>query len=288
MLYKRKSFGSALKFIKGHPSVWKRYLSDFYNIEDWPYIKHFFKENPIQARIILEDFNKSNDSKIREVARLFVAGKSKIVYIVGARDSGKTATAFKFAETVHYEIQRHIYYIAPDANRHALPDWCKVVDNIQNAPRGCLGLIDEAALQYNAREFMKKENVNMTKILAIARHKDIFLIFLTQDTALADTNIRRLRDIVIWKMSNDYSLTERGNRNTREHKFYQKVRNMMAPREKDQCLFEFPSKRRFIHFKHNLPECWSDELSKMWKETKFGPKEDKTLKITQKREVIYI
>jgi len=252
----------------------KRYLNKFYPIYDWNIVRNFFYDNPIQAKVILKDFSKSNEAKMKEVAWLFIEGKSKIVYIVGARGSGKTASCFMFAETVHNETGRSIFYISPSANKKALPDWCKLIETIQDAPKGCLAMVDESAIQFNARDFMQKENVDMTKLLAIARHKDIFLIFLTQDTALADTNIRRLRDIILWKQSNDYGLTEKGAGNQKEHKFWQKVRNMMSPRSKPEVLFEYPAKRRFIHFSHELPECWSDNLSKVWANATFG--KDKT------------
>lgn len=289
MVIKRSSYGSALHYLDGRPATITRYLQRFYPPYDWHVIKKFFFDNPIQAKVILKDFSKSNDQKLRLVAQIFIMGKSKIVYIVGARDSGKTATAFMFAESVHYEIGRPIYYIAPPVKKEILPKWCRVVATIQEAPNGCFAIIDEASIQYHSREFYTKESIDMSKILAIARHKDIFLIFITQDTALADVNIRRLRDIVIWKRSNDYSLTERGSRYAKEQTFWKKVRSMMSPRDKPECLFEFPAQRRFIHFAHPLPECWTEELSKSWSDYQKTIKEESTIKSKElKPEVMYV
>ena len=62
----------------------------------------------------------------------------------------------------------------------------------------------------------------------------------------------------------------------------------MAPRTKPECLFEYPSYKRFIHFRHGLPECWSENLSKSWKDAKVGAKKEerklKELKERKKRE----
>lgn len=273
---KRQSFGTAYHYLNGHSLSFQRYLQTFYPPYDWRVIGNFFYQNPIQAKVILEDFQKSNDEKLEEMIRVFVYGKSKIVYIVGARNSGKTATAFMVAEETYKQIRRPIYYVAPtNTSQKALPYWCKLAESIQTVPRGSFAIVDESAIQFNAREYMQSENIDMTKLLVIARHKDIFLIFLTQDTELADTNIRRLRDIILWKKSNNYSLSERGNKQSREMRFWQKVRNMMAPREQSQCLFEYPSERRFIHFEHGLPECWSEALSKMWQAKTFGQDDPK-------------
>lgn len=273
---KRQSFGTAIHYLNGHSLTMKRYLQTFYPPYDWPVITQFFYDNSIQAKVILNDFMKTNDEKFEEVIKIFVTGKSKIVYIVGARGKGKTATAFMTAEETHKQTGRPVYYVAPSvSNSKALPYWCKISESIQKVPRGAFAIVDESAIQFNAREYMDRDNIDMTKLLVIARHKDIFLIFLTQDTELADTNIRRLRDIILWKPSNNYSLSERGNRQSREMRFWQKVRNMMAPRDKDQCLFEYPAEKRFIHFEHGLPECWSESLSKMWQTKTFGDDEIK-------------
>ena len=291
---KRQSFGSAMYWIKGRRITLNRYLNEFYPPYDWRIIKNFFYENPIQAKVILEDYQKSNEAKLQAVAKMFIAGKSKIVYIIGARGSGKSATAFMLCSKVHDEIGRGVYYVSDSVNKSALPKWIRVIDNINEAPNGALAVIDEAAIQYNAREFMKKGHIDLTKMLAIARHKDIFLIFITQHTGLADKNIKRLRDMMIWKQSNDYSMAEQGSGNSKEHKFWQKVRSMMSPRSKAECLFEFPAHKRFINFSHELPSFWNDALSKVWGNKGFGGEskneENKAIEspIKKKKEVIYI
>jgi len=273
MVIKRQRVGSALHFINGRKLTLRRYLQRFYPPYDWDEVKRFFYDNPIQARVILEDFLKSNDAKLDIVLDLFLGIKSQIIYIVGGRGSGKTCTSFMIAEQIHNRTGRLIYYIGEGVNTNVLPSWCKHKKDIQSAPDGCLAIIDESGIQFNAREYHDRGNINMSKMLMIARHKDISLMFLTQHTSLSDTNIQRLRDLVIWKMSNDYVPAERGTTRSKEHQFWKKVRSMMMPRTKSECLFEYPMKRRFIHFSHGLPECWSEDLSKTWKGKNFIDKE---------------
>ena len=275
MVRKRNSFGSARYWMKGHKLTMQRYLNEYYPVYDWDLIKNFLWDNPIQAKVILEDYCKSDELKFREITMLFISGKSKLIYIVGARGSGKTATAFYIAEYVHYETNRPIYYIAPSVNQKVLPQWIKFITSIGDAPNGCLAMVDETAIQYNAREFMKESHRDLTKLLVIARHKEMSIIFLTQHTALSDKNLTRLRDIIIWKKSNDYQMSEQSGKSVKENLFWQKVRNMMSPRTKSECLFEFPAMKRFIHFKHELPECWSNELSKSWQDAQVTSQAEK-------------
>ena len=273
MVIKRTSFGEAQHWLRGRKPTMDRYLSRFYTPYDWPLIKHFFMENPIQAKHILRDFSKTNDAKMREVAMIFISGKSKIIFIIGMRGGGKTATAFMFAEIVHREIQRPIFYVSGIVNKKALPDWMKVCESLNDVPRGSFAIIDESAIQFSSRRAMTKENKAMSDQLKIARHKDLFLIFITQHMASTDIEVERMKDSVLWKKSNDYSFAVR-NRRTQEGKFWDKVRNMMSPRAKEECLFEYPAQRRFIHFTHGLPDCWSDELSKTWRDAKLTNKKE--------------
>jgi len=272
MVIKRSSFGFALHYLQGRPATITRYLQRFYTPYDWNIIKNFFYQNPVQAKVILNDFVKSNDAKIQIILDIFLTGKSFIIYIVGGRGSGKTCTAFMLSEEIHNRTGRLIYYVGQGVNVEVLPKWCRYKETIQEVPNGCLAIVDESGIQFNAREFSSKGNIDMGKMLMIARHKDISLIFLTQHTALSDTNIQRLRDLVIWKMSNDYTPSEKGTTRSREHKFWKKVRQMMMPRTMKECLFEYPMKKRFIHFSHNVPECWSDKLSKTWRTKEFQKK----------------
>jgi len=275
MVIKRSSFGSALHYLHGRTATITRYLQTFYSPYDWDIIRNFFFQNPVQARVILQDFSKTNDAKMSTILDIFLKGKSFIIYIVGGRGSGKTCTAFMIVEEIHNKTGRNIYYVGSGVNTDVLPSWCKYKEDVQSVPNGAIAILDESGIQFNAREFSSKGNIAMGKMLMIARHKDISLIFLTQHTALSDTNIQRLRDLVIWKMSNDYTPAEKGTSRSREHQFWKKVRQMMMPRTNKECLFEYPMRKRFIHFSHNLPDCWSNELSKTWREKHFNKKKEK-------------
>lgn len=279
---RRQSYGSALWYLKGRSLTLRRYLNEFYPIHDWGIMRNFFFQNAIQGKVILNDYSKSNGEKQQEVGKIFINGKSKIVFIVGARGSGKTATAIKFAEIVNFEINRPIFYVSETIDEKVLPRWMKKIKRLDDMPKGSFGIIDESAIQYNSRRAMESKSKSLGEQLAIARHRDLFLIFITQHMAMTDTNVDRLKDLVLWKMSNDYSFGSRG-KQTQEGKFWSKVRNMMSPRSKDECLFEYPAMRRFIHFTHQLPDCWSDELSKSWKDAQLNKKiESKILKEKEK------
>lgn len=288
MLGRRNSFGSALHYLDGHKLTMTRYLQKFYTPYDWGIIRTFFFQNPIQARVILTDFSKSNEAKMEVVMDLFLKNKSQIIYIVGGRGSGKTCTAFMLAEIYHRRTSRSVYYVGEGVNTDVLPKWCLYKKTIQDVPNSCLAIIDESGIQFNAREYQDRKNIDLGKLLMIARHRDLSCIFLTQHQSLSDTNLQRLRDLVIWKMSNDYTPAEKGTARSKEHQFWKKVRKMMSPRTKRECLFEYPMLRRFIHFSHNPPDCWSDDLSKTWRNKRFEKKEEVNKKFMINERVVRI
>jgi len=276
MIYKRQSYGKAIYWMKKHPLTIKRYLRGFYTRYDWSVIGKFFWKNPIQARVILEDFQKANDKKIEIVFQLFHSEEGILLYIIGAKGAGKTCTAFYFAEYEHKLNPRtRIVYIGRKFDKGVLPSWCGWAEKIQDVANGTFGIIDEIGIQASARDFQQQTNKQLTAIMILARQKKIPLVVLTQDSRLGEVNVWRLKDIIIWKRSNTYEIQERDTGSSAS-KFWNKVRNMMAPRNKPECLFEFPARRRFIHFKHILPECWSSELSEIYKHAQFSDPREPT------------
>ena len=277
---KRRSKGFASWWLNGHRLKMERFLSQVYDYHDMGILRYFFKENPIQAKIILEDYETSNDVKIDMVIKCFHSGKGKLMYIIGAKGSGKTCTAFFFVEKENdLNPNRKICYIGRRFNPAVLPKFynlnqekvgCFWFEKLQDVPNGYLGIIDELGLQASAREFRKRGNIEMSQVLQLARQKDIPLIVLTQDTRLGEVNVWRLKDMIIWKKSNTYDLTDRESRDSASNKFWIKVRRLLAPKEVDQCLFEYPSEKKFIHFNHIPPSCWNEELSNIYKDTSFA------------------
>ena len=270
VINKRQGIGDAIKYLNRNFLTLKRYLRTYYNRANWDIIESFFWKNPVQASIILDDFKMNNDSKIRMVFEILHSAFGLIVYIIGAKGGGKTCTAFFLAENENlFYPNRNIYYVGRFFDKGALPSWCKWLEKLQEVPNGSLAIIDELGLQASARNFAKKENKDFSGVLQLARQKKIGLIVLSQDAKLGEVNVWRMRDIVIWKISNTYEMGGRGDRSSSESNFWDKVKYLMKARGKNECLFEYPAKRTFIHFTHELPKCWNDNLSEIYRDMSF-------------------
>lgn len=274
----KKGVGYALDWLEDNQYLIDKFADELYisSRDEW-YFHHFTQKNPIQVMKLLEDYKMRNEEKVKQILKEIREEKSKIIFIIGGRGSGKTALAFYLAEQLRYEVP----VFSCGLSTKALPKWCKYVEESKDASAGGLILFDETAITFSARDFQKEANKFIGKQIATARHNNQTMLFLCQSARMVDVNIRRLKDIILWKRQSTYT-TLSGSTYSKSEKFWEKLRNMMVPVTKKQVLFEYPMKRRFIKFEHDLPECWSEELSKGWKD--WAKKQPKIIEKIESKE----
>jgi len=123
--------------------------------------------------------------------------ESLIIAIAGKRGSGKSALGFRLLENIHARSGRHCYALG--VPQKVLPNWITSIEKVEQVKNGGAVLVDEGAIEFSARESMSGRNRELTQLMAIARHKDLTLLLITQNTALIDKNVLRLCDAVVFK-----------------------------------------------------------------------------------------
>ncbi|MCD4760027.1 hypothetical protein K8R33_04005 [archaeon] len=111
---------------------------------------------------------------------------SLIMLIIGRRGAGKTALGMKLVETGAI-LNKKPYVIGFSNSK--VPSWVKKVEYLEEIPNNSLVLIDEAGISFSARSSMKTENKKLAELLSIARHKNLSLIFITQNCMPLKTEI---------------------------------------------------------------------------------------------------
>lgn len=183
---------------------------------------------------------------------------SLIILIFGRRGSGKSVLGFKLLENIYNKTNRKCYALG--INQMLMPKWISSIEDVDNAANNSIILVDEGALSFNSRESMKSKNRDIGKLLAIARHKNLTLIFITQNTGLIDRNVLKLTDILLIK---EGSLLQMEMERSEIKKFYEKSNKALSEldEKKEQYVYVIDSNFEGV-LSHPLPSFWSSDLSK--------------------------
>ncbi len=182
---------------------------------------------------------------------------SKIVLIFGKRGSGKSALGLRIMENIKDTAKRNCYVLG--INAELLPSWIKSITNINQVESEGVVLVDEGALSFSARESMKQSNRELSKLMAIARHKNLTLIFITQNTGMIDKNILKLADSLMIK---EGSLLQLEMERPEIKKFYTKTKEFLDNiQDKIKYFYLIDSDFEGL-LKHSLPSFWTEKISK--------------------------
>ena len=184
---------------------------------------------------------------------------SLIMLIIGRRGAGKTALGMKFVETAAI-LNKNIFVIG--FNNSKIPYWVQNVNDISEIPNNSLVLIDEAGISFSSRSSMKKSNKDLADLLAIARHKNLSLIFITQNSAMLDLNVLRLCDILLFK---EPSLLQTRFERKALQDMFGKVGDSFSKIEEKKAHSYIISDDFEGLIKSGLPEFWNESISKSFR-----------------------
>jgi archaellum biogenesis ATPase FlaH len=187
---------------------------------------------------------------------------SLIMLITGKRGSGKTALGFKFLDVL--AGKRNAFYLGEGK----FPGFIKKVSDVKDVKNDSILLVDEAAISYSSRNSMKESNKTLSEIMTIARHKNLSLIIITQNSAMIDLNIMRLADTIIFKEPS--LLQSRFERKSISDLFkkadeeFKKINSKEKLKDFYVIDDEFEGMLSF-----SLPEFWNEKISKSYASTKI-------------------
>ncbi len=123
--------------------------------------------------------------------------ESLILAVAGRRGSGKSVLGFRLMENINAKTERPCFALG--VKQSVLPSWIVSIDELSLVANQGVVLVDEGAIAFGSRESMSKKNRSLGELLAIARHKDLTLIFITQNTGMIDKNVLNLCDVILLK-----------------------------------------------------------------------------------------
>lgn len=196
--------------------------------------------------------------------------EGRVLIVLGARDSGKSAFVATFAEFLRAAYGTQSYWVGlPEEAKNLLPHWIHIVDAAESCPPNSLILCDEAGLNYLSLLFNTPKNRYLHYLLMLARHKQNTLVFAAQSSKDIDCSIVRQADSIIFKeqginQAEDERLSIRRKAKRASAIFSQ------IPRE-DRKEAAFVCDPRFEGLVNSaLPSFWSEELSRVYQNVDFS------------------
>jgi hypothetical protein len=189
--------------------------------------------------------------------RLF--NESLILAIAGRRGSGKSVLGFRLMENINAKTNRACFALG--VKQSVIPEWIVSITDIHEVKNGGIVLVDEGAISFGSRKSMTKENKGLADLLAIARHKDLTLIFITQNTGMIDKNVLNLCDTLFFKEGS--LLQEKMERSVMKDLYAtaNKYLNKVPSAERKPYVYVVDAEFEGM-IKTALPSFWSSKVSK--------------------------
>ncbi|MGK0209356.1 MAG: hypothetical protein ACI83O_000633 [Patescibacteria group bacterium] len=186
--------------------------------------------------------------------------ESQIGIILGKRGSGKTAFGVQFLENVQAKYHKKCFAMGFSAAE--LGGTIEIIENITDLENDSFVLIDEGGILFNSRSSMSNANKFLSELILVARHKNLNILFISQNSSNLEINILRQADFLVLKPS---SLLQKEFERKIIQKLYDKSSEDFEKFADDPGI-TYVYSGNFQGFVSNpLPSFWSDKLSKGFK-----------------------
>lgn len=185
---------------------------------------------------------------------------SKIGIIIGARGTGKTAFGLKLLENSRAKYKRMCYAMGFDKNE--MPDWITTVEKVEELKNDSIVLIDEGGILFNSRKFMSSANKLLSELILISRHKNLSIIFISQNSSNLEVNILRQADFLVLKPS---SLLQKDFERKIVQEIYKKAQKDFEGFKGKKGLTHIYSEDFNGFVTNSLPSFWKTKISKAFR-----------------------
>jgi hypothetical protein len=200
---------------------------------------------------------KNKKGKLVEFTNKLYKNKSMIGLILGARGTGKSAIGMRMLENFKAKTTKKVYALG--FKEESLPTWIKVVNDIAEIENDAVILVDEGGIEFSSRNAMSNANKFLSELLLIARHKDLSVIFITQNSANLEINAIRQADYLILKPS---SLLQKDFERKKIKDVYESVNEEFEELKGTLGLTYLYADSYLGFITNSLPSFWSDKVSK--------------------------
>lgn len=205
---------------------------------------------------VIQEIDGSYKKWIQEVCN----SDSQIGIVLGSRGSGKTAFGIKLLENIQSKCKKKCY--AMGFKEEEMPSWINVISNISEIENNSFILIDEGGILFNSRKSMNSANKILSDLILISRHKNLSILFISQNSSNLEVNILRQADFIVLKKS---SLLQKEFERKIIQKFYEETLTSFKKFDKIVGLAYIYSNNFKGFVSNTLPSFWKESISKSFK-----------------------
>lgn len=185
---------------------------------------------------------------------------SKIGIIIGARGTGKTAFGLKLLENSRAKYKRNCYAMGFDKDE--MPNWITSIEKVEELKNDSIVLIDEGGILFNSRKFMSSANKLLSDLILISRHKNLSIIFISQNSSNLEVNVLRQADFLVLKPS---SLLQKDFERKIVQEIYKKAQTDFEKFKNTKGLTHIYSEDFNGFVSNPLPSFWKIKISKAFR-----------------------
>ena len=205
----------------------------------------------------------------------FMMKYPRLVMYLGARRVGKTCAAMNISENLAKKKKMIIQTIGMEEAE--LPNFIQNVGNIEEVENDSILVLGEGGVEFNSRNSMGKTNKNLSKLLPILSHREIYAHFCSQMGSISDKNLIYCSDTIVLLKNSLMQLSKGGERPVvidlyKKYLPYINKHIKKVGSEKGVAAIHSEDFKGIIRFR--VPGWFNDSISKSYKDKKiFGEKE---------------
>ncbi|MGV8150789.1 MAG: hypothetical protein ACP5NV_03625 [Candidatus Woesearchaeota archaeon] len=189
----------------------------------------------------------------------FIAKNSSTIGIIlGARGTGKSAIGLKLLENLRVKSNKNFYAMG----FKDLPNWIDVVEDINDIKTDSFVLIDEGGILFSSRKSFSDANKLLSELLLVARHNDLSILFISQNSSNLEINAIRQADYLIMKPS---SLLQKDFERKKIKEIYDEAFEKFEEYKGTKGLTYIYSDQFKGFVTNTLPTFWSQKVSKSFR-----------------------
>lgn len=246
---------SMLQWLDDHEIEVDRFLEEnFHEVSDQMHNKQKMVFEPMLGYLLVRDSMMQNYLK-QQICIDYIKNNPLVASLIGRKGGGKSCFAGWMSDAMHEQGINVVWF---EVNTN-LPDYITQVTSWEEIPDGSFVVVDEAGVTYNARDALRSENKDVSKLLMVSRHHDLRIMFNYQALSLSDINIWRLSDAWLVK---PLQLMDTANYEDKRTQLLIKYIIQMQPKSKEYATFT--NGDDWIRFRHPKPEWWTENISKSY------------------------